>query len=108
VSETVWIVLIIAVAVIVVLYMFRGALASFFLKATQEGFEAGLETREQPPSDDQAEHSPADVNVSDTWQIGRKNKIAVGRSDTNVSKSRQIGEEQEITVEPDTKADPKE
>ena len=107
-SETVWIVLIIAIAVIVVLFMFRGALARFFLKASQDGFEAELETREQELTGSQAGQSTASTNISSNWQIGRENKIDVGQADTNVSDNLQIGSEQDITARPQTKPDSKE
>ena len=107
-SETVWIVLIIAIAVIVVLFMFRGALARFFLKASQDGFEAELETREQGPTGSQAGQSSAGTNISGNWQVGRQNKIDVGQPDTNVSDNLQLGREQDITARPQTKPDSKE
>ena len=61
-DSTVWIALIIAAAVIVILFMFRPALKKFFLRADQGGIEAGIETREVPAAQDvykrQVTHPP--------------------------------------------------
>lgn len=100
-DNSVWIVLIVAVAVIVVLYMFRGALSKFFLKANRNGVEAGLETREMPSSGMPDTNSPHKVNISGNKQIGAEQKINVAQSDVNVSDNLQAGRKQSIDVKAD-------
>jgi hypothetical protein len=106
-NDAIWIALIIAGAIIVVLYMFRGVLARFFFKAGHEGVEASLETRDQTTGSATASPTPpprAGVNISGNQQIGRENKIEVGRQDVNVSDNTQLGEKQEIKVQPENAA----
>jgi hypothetical protein len=106
-SESIWIVLIVAATVVVVLFMFRGALANFFLKASQDGFEAGLETHDPAPTDDSPAPGEGGVNITGNWQVGWKSKIGVNRKDVNVSDNLQLGPEQDITVHPDTDSEKK-
>ena len=105
-NSTVWIVLIVAAAVIVILYMFRGTLSRFFLKANKEGLEAELETRE--PTDATSASagkgvSGHSINISGNRQIGRDNEIAVERPGVNIIDNLQVGDEQTIQVEADRK-----
>ena len=105
-SDSVWIVLIIAVVVLVALFIFRRQLSSFFLKASKEGLEAKLETREPAARTSSAEPTGetggrASVNISGSRQVGRRNKMRVGRPDVNISDVDQFGTDQEIEVEPD-------
>lgn len=99
-SDTVYIVLIITLAVIVILFMFRRQLSSFFLRASKEGLETRLETRETAKTDAGGSGNRASVNISGTRQVGRKNKIQVGRPDVNISDVDQVGSGQEIDVQP--------
>jgi hypothetical protein len=102
-DTAVWIVLIIAVTVIVVLFMFRPALKKFFLKANQDGIEAGIETRDAgneqatPPSAADQKYS---VNISHNKQVGASQNISVGRPNVNVSNNTQAGHDQSIEVKP--------
>lgn len=102
-SDNVWIVLIVALTVIVVLFLFRRQLSSFFLRAGKDGLETRLETRDTP-GNAPGDGSDASVNISGTRQIGRKNKIRVSRPDVNISQVDQIGSEQQIDVQPDPPA----
>jgi hypothetical protein len=108
-SDTVLTVLIVAVAVVVILFMFRRQLSAFIFRANKEGVEAHLETRDTTAQDQTSgsagrTHS---VNISDNRQIGRDQEISVGRADTNVSDNLQLGEEQKIRVDPDPRSDKK-
>lgn len=99
-DATVWIALIIAVAVIIVLYMFRRDLRKFFLKAGSDGVEAGIETRESQTANSGASHS---VNISGNKQIGTDQKISIQQSDVNISDNVQAGHKQKIEVKDDKK-----
>lgn len=102
-DSTVWIALIIAAAVIVILFMFRPALKKFFLRADQGGIEAGIETREVPaaqPSTDATPNQAHAIEISHNKLMGAKQKISVGRSDVKVSDNTQIGHNQAIEVKP--------
>jgi hypothetical protein len=110
-SDTVLIVLIIALAVIIVLFAFRGALSRFFLKASREGFEAELQTRD--PAGGQQSELPKEaaeppspgVNISGNVQRGSGHRIAVNRPDVNVSDNEQSGRDQSIEVGSDQPTD---
>jgi hypothetical protein len=101
-SETTWIVLIVTAAVIVVLWMFRGTLSRFFLRANRDGVEAELQTRESEGTPSAPSPAPG-VNISGNRQLGKDNEIAVGRDNVNVSDNLQAGEEQSIDVKADKK-----
>lgn len=106
-SDTVLIVLIVAVAVIVVLLIFRKQVSRFFIKAGKEGVEADLTTREPAAPAGTPGGSPAGVVISGNKQIGKKNKIdVVGRSDVAMQDNLQLGEGQEIKARPDPKTPP--
>ena len=97
-SESIWIVLIVVVTVVVVLFMFRGTLANFFLKTSQDGFEAGLETHDPHQTDDSPAPREGGVNISGNSQVGWKSKIGVDGKDVNISDNKQLGAKQDITV----------
>ena len=100
-SDTVLIVLIIAI--VVVLYMFRRQLKSFFIKADKSGIKAKLETRES----DTTVGRGADVNISGSRQIGKGNVIEVGRSNVNVEDTTQLGQDQKIVAKSDNSSSKK-
>ena len=105
-NDTVWIALIVALAVIVVLWMFRPMLSRFFLKVGKEGVEADLETRERQ-SQQPGGFRRFLTNVSRNWQIGRGNKMTITGSGTNFEGNAQVGKEQELNVtDPDKPAAP--
>lgn len=104
-SDTVLIVLIVTIAVIVVLLIFRKQVSRFFIKASKEGVEADLTTREPVPaatSTTSSETRPS-VVISGNKQIGKEQEIDVGRADVAVKDNLQLGEGQEIKVRPDPK-----
>lgn len=100
-DTTIWIALIVAVAVIVVLFMFRRNIRKFFVKASRNGIEAGLETRDpsqSPPPAEIAPVHPYGVNIKGNTQAGSGNKISVGQSNVNVEDNTQVGRDQSIEV----------
>ncbi len=102
-SDTVLIVLIIAIAVIVVLVIFRKQVSRFFIKASKEGVEADLTTREPSPPSTATSGSPASVTISGNKQLGKQQTIDVGRPDVAVQDNLQLGQDQEIKARPDPK-----
>lgn len=102
-SDTVLIVLIITVAVVVVLLIFRKQVSRFFIKASKEGVEADLTTREPAPAatPTSSSESRPGVVISGNKQIGQKNTIDVAQSNVAVEDNLQVGEEQQIKVRPD-------
>lgn len=106
-SDTVLIVLIIAITVLVVLIIFRRQLSRFLFKANREGIEAELETHKPAapkglttPSPNQPGDRPS-TTISGNWQIGSGNMIHVDRGDVAVEDNVQLGSDQEIKVRPD-------
>ena len=95
-SETVQIVLIISVAVIVVLIIFRERLSRFMLKAGKDGLETELET--QKKAQKPTAHRKGDLSITGNKQVGRGNIIDVERSDSNVDNNLQLGDNQRITA----------
>ena len=96
-SDTVLIVLIVAVVVAVVLFMFRQQLKRFLFKANKDGIEATLETRDAS----RRSAGPRGVSISRNVQAGKGNVIDVGRSDANVSENLQQGEDNVIRARPE-------
>ena len=96
-SDTVLVVLIIAITVIVVLILFRKQLSRFFIRANKEGVEAELQTHEQ----EKPAGEKAGVSISGNKQIGRDNVIDVGRDNVEVEDNLQLGEGQQIKVRPE-------
>jgi hypothetical protein len=97
-NDTVLTVLIVAVAVIVVLFMFRRQLSRFFLRADKKGLEARLETHNPGAI---AKRSDS-ITIKGNQQVGADNAIAIERSNVNMADNLQLGERQRITVRPDS------
>ena len=102
-SDTVLTVLIVALAVVVVLYLFRGQLRRFLFKANREGIEAELTTRAEAGRQGRQDG----INISRSKQIGKGNVIEIGRRDVNVEDALQLGEDQKIVAKPDASPDKK-
>jgi len=97
-NNTVWIALIVAAAVVIVLYIFRHRLRDFNLRASRKGLETGFSTHEQ-------EQSPG-VVISGNVQDGQRHKIEVGRENVQVRENLQEGEDHEISVTSDNQESP--
>lgn len=97
-SDTVLTVLIVAIAVIGVLYMFRRQLSTFLFKASKDGLEAELMTRD--PGETKTEDSHR-VQISRNKLVGNDNQIEVGREDVGVEDNLLLGQKQKIEVKPD-------
>jgi hypothetical protein len=99
--------LLIVIAVLVILFMYRNRITYFLFKAGKEGgaleFKAGKPA--QPASAQTAaitaSPSPKSVVISGSQQKGEANVIDVGRSDVEVSDAVQEGKKQKIVVRPD-------
>jgi hypothetical protein len=105
-SDTVQIVLIVAVTIIIVLIIFRRQLSNFFFKANKEGIEASLKTHKPTSGSGQdgdkvPGSNSADVSIRNNRIIGKKNEIDVGREDVAVNDNLMIGKEQKIVAKPD-------
>ncbi len=103
-SDAVLITLVIAAAVIVVLFLFRDQLKAFIFKANREGVEAQLHTYE-PQQDKPSQMADAapnpDVVISGNELMGTGNEIDVGRSSVQIDKNVLSGDEGKIRVRPD-------
>lgn len=103
-DSTILIVLIIAVAVVVVLCIFRDKLRTFSLTANKEGIKADLETQPTniPPTNPVGSSQPPKppgVTIRGNTQIGTDNKIHVGQNSIDVSDNLQYGQKQTIEVQ---------
>ena len=98
-SERVWIFLIVATAVVVVVFLLRKQLKTLLFKGG--GIEAGLDTHGSLASTDATPNRQASVNISGNKLIGKRQGIEVTRTDVNVSDNKLKGEDQEIIVGPD-------
>jgi hypothetical protein len=102
-SDNVLIVLIITVAIIIVLFIFRDRLRKFSIKGGKDSVEANLETykEKQTPTtkeiNGKTEHAYG-VNISGNKQIGKEHEIVVTKSNVNVSDNLQLGENDQIEV----------
>ena len=84
-SDQVMIVLIVALAVVIVLVVFRDKLSRFVFKA--KGINAHLET-----------HTNSGVKISKTSQKGKGHEINVERDNVDISDHKQDGEDHKLTV----------
>lgn len=102
-TDTVLIVLIIALAVIVVLLFFRNQLSRFLFKANREGIEAELQTHKPVPgaTSSTATSGAGGVAIRGNKQVGEGNAIDVGRDNVVVEDNVQRGKDQKIQVRPD-------
>jgi len=100
-SDPVLIVLIIAVTVIVVLFIFRRQLKDFVLRVNEKELDAQLHTH--PPSEMSATPSSrgTGVVIQGTRMRGRRQGIAVSRPNVEVLDSRMTGTDQHIAVTAD-------
>lgn len=105
-SDQVLTVLIVTVAVLVVLYLFRRQLRRFVFKVNEGGIHAELETHDPTRASD-GPRQPAmpskggSVNIIRNRQIGKGNVIEVGRDNVNVDDNTQLGQDQKIVARPD-------
>lgn len=88
-SDTVLITLIIAIAVVIILFIFRDKLSAFNLTANKRGLKGNL--KNYPP--------PSGVTVSGNVQQGDNHEINVGRDDATVIDNIQDGRENTISVQ---------
>jgi hypothetical protein len=91
-NETVQMALIVAIAVVIVMVIFRQRLSSFLFKATRKGVEAKLH----------AGSTSDGINISGNVQKGQRQVIDVSRNNVNVEKNVQLGKDQTIIVASDT------
>ncbi len=85
-TDTVWITLIIAVALVIILIVFRDKLSKFSLKA--KGLDTKMETHAPPSS--------SGINVSSNVMEGKKQGIETSGGNINVKNNIMKGEEQKI------------
>jgi hypothetical protein len=106
-SDAVQIVLVIAVAILVVLLIFRKQLSNFQFKGGKNGVEMQLKTHKEAKSTTslQSDGRSGGVSVSRNKLWGRKNKIDIRSGSRNISAddNQMLGEEQDITVKPESK-----
>lgn len=102
-SEKVWLYLIVAIAVLLLVLILRRRLSRLFFKGA--GIETGLETHAPVGTPDGGANRSAvrskGIRIFKNWQIGKGNKIQVGRADASVEENRQLGVDQEIVAESD-------
>lgn len=103
-SDNVQIILIISVALIIVLFIFRRQLSDFRFKGGKDGVDMQLKTKktETNSSANQSEKMSSGTSISGNKLWGRKNKIDVQANNASVDDNQLIGEEQEISVRPKT------
>jgi hypothetical protein len=104
-SDTVIITLIVAVAVLVVLYIFRNQLKDFIFNVNKEnGLHTELHTHDPQPTPQNhqgaaSSSQPAPrLSVSGNTMRGRDQEIAVRHTDAAVDNNKLIGRNQDITV----------
>jgi hypothetical protein len=105
-SDTVLITLIVAISIVIVLLLFRKQLSRFLFKASREGVEAQLETRDSTatPGSAQPIEKPAksaSINIVGNRQLGKGNTVDVERSNVNVTGNTQEGQDNVILVKPE-------
>ena len=98
-TERVWIFLIVAIAIVAVVFLLRKQLSRLLFKGG--GIEAEVATHSPLTSSDAQSSRQASVTISGNKLSGKRQGIEVDRSDTNVSGNKLKGEDQEILVRPD-------
>jgi preprotein translocase subunit SecF len=117
-SDTVLVVLIMAVAIVVVLIVFRRRVSHFLFRADQQGVAAEMRTREDKATaadgqmDKTSRRRPADVTVRGVRQAGAGNEVEVSTTGqtADVEDIAQLGVKQKLKVEadqPDDASSPK-
>lgn len=94
-SETFWVILVVAVAVVVVLILYRSRLSSFRLQAGS--LETQLETRVVKESGAEQGRGPG-VTVSGNRLSGKRQSIDVNGNGVAVSDNILKGQDQEIKI----------
>ena len=105
-SDNVMIVLVIAIALIVILFIFRKQLSNFHFRGGRDGVDMELKTRKETSTAASAQsgRKSSGTSVSRNTLWGRKNKINVQNSGkASVDENKVVGEEQEINVGPETR-----
>ena len=104
-SDNVLIILIVAAAVVLVLFMFRGQLKKFRIKADKDGLESTLETKPDNVSLTQnpTKQTGSSMSVSDNKLLGKNNQISVSTSSPapkhmDVDENLLAGEGQKIDI----------
>lgn len=100
-TETTWIALIIAVAVIVALFIFRRQLKDFILKINSGGVDAQISTHPPQPGQEHPAGSRG-VKISGNKMVGWLQRIFVRHDQAEVSDNVMVGGEQDITAVSDS------
>ncbi len=87
-SDTVLITLIIAIAVVIILFIFKDRLSAFNLTANKRGLKGNVKN-----------YPPSGVTISGVVQKGNKDKISVSQNDATVTNTKQLGDEDEINIQ---------
>lgn len=98
-SETVWIVLIVTIAVVVLaaLLLFKDRLREFGFKVKTGKHGAEVRMKGDAPKETPAV-PPGSVRIRGNRQIGRGNRIEVARDGVEVADNTQLGADQEIAA----------
>lgn len=100
-SDAVTITLIVATVVVILLFLFRSSLSSFFFRAGKDGVEGKLETRDPSDPDKRSDTAGAHnhrLEISGNRQMGKNNRIAVDADDVAVRDNAQTGSDQTLDV----------
>ncbi len=102
-TETTWIVLIVAATVLVVLFIFRRQLKDFILKINSGGLDAQLSTHDpQPGQESSTLAAKRGVKISGNKMFGWLQRILVRHDDAEVSNNVMAGGKQDITAVTDS------
>jgi hypothetical protein len=96
-SDKVLIALIIAAALVIVVYLLRARLSKLRIKADGQSVEGQLEAG--APADGAAPASHPGVVVRGTWMTGKRQKVTVRRGDAELTDNVMRGTDQKITVD---------
>jgi hypothetical protein len=102
-TETTWIVLIIAATVLIVLFIFRRQLKDFILKVNSGGLDAHLSTHSpQPDQGSSTPAAPRGVKISGNKMFGWLQRIFVRHDQAEVSDNVMAGGKQDIVAVADS------
>jgi hypothetical protein len=102
-TETTWIVLIIAATVFIVLFIFRRQLRDFIISIRPGEFDARLSTHaSQPGQDSSTPAAQRGVKISGNKMFGWLQRIFVRHDDAEVSDNMMVGGKQDITAVTDS------
>ncbi|KPA19553.1 hypothetical protein MHK_000228 [Candidatus Magnetomorum sp. HK-1] len=86
-NEVIWIALIIAAAIVIIVYALKNRLSDFSLNADPKKLGASLKT-----------HGPSGIVIQNTKQNGNKNEMNISRDNVTIDNFEQSGSKHKLDI----------